>query len=143
MAITFRYKRIERRWGDSDPFYVYTPSIPVTLVNGDEAIDVVALIDSGADHCIIPKGLAELLNLDLSGPIEETRGIGGSVKAVQTYMNVIVKNSHERYQLRVPVYVLMQENADIPPILGREGFFDEFEIRFRQKRLKITLKKEK
>ncbi len=142
MAITFRYKRIERRWEGGDPVYVYTPSIPVTFVNGDEAIDVVALIDSGADHCIISRGLAELLGLDLSGPVEETRGIGGSVEAVPTYMNVIVKNSHERYQIRVPVYVLMREDADIPPILGRVGFFDEFEIRFKQRQLKIILKKE-
>ena len=142
MAITFKYKKIERKEEEGhDSVYVYTPSIPVTLVNGGEAIDVVALIDSGADHCIISKGLAELLNLDLSKTPEDTKGIGGSVEAVSTVMNIVVQNSHERYPIRVPVFVMMQEDTDIPPILGRVGFFDEFEIRFKQKQLKVILKK--
>ncbi|GCC11299.1 hypothetical protein IPdc08_01350 [archaeon] len=142
MAITFKYKRIERKEEEGhNSVYVYTPSIPVTLVNGGEAIDVVALIDSGADHCIIPRGLAELLDLDLSKAPEDTKGIGGSVQAVPTFMNIVVQNSHERYSIKVPASVLMQEDTDIPPILGRVGFFDEFEIRFKQKQLKVILKK--
>lgn len=141
MAIIFRYKRIRREGKDGNPVYIYTPSIPVTLI-GKEGIDVIALIDSGADHCIISRGLAELIGLDLKHKPEETKGIGGVVHCIPSFMNILIKNAHERYQLhRVPVFVLTDKNSDIPPILGRIGFFDEFEIKFRQKELKIFLKK--
>ena len=82
-----------------------------------------------------------MLDLDLSKAPEDTKGIGGSVQAVPTFMNIVVQNSHERYSIKVPVSVIMQEDTDIPPILGRVGFFDEFEIRFKQKQLKVILKK--
>jgi len=137
MAITYRYKRIERP-GNS---YVYTPSIPVTLTNGVEAIDTIALLDSGADHCVLPIGLAELLDLDLSATPLETGGIGGSVQSIPTEMTVIVRNSHERYSIRTPVWAIIGGHDEVPPILGREGFFEHFEITFKQIQKKIILKK--
>jgi hypothetical protein len=43
-------------------------------------IRVYALIDSGADLSVIPKALAEFLDLDLSGKEETSFGIGGEIK---------------------------------------------------------------
>jgi len=42
----------------------------------------------------------------------------------------------------IPIHVLMKRDSKIPPLLGRAGFFDEFEIVIKQKIGRVTFKKE-
>ena len=62
MTISFKYKIVKRPDGTT----VKTPSIPLQL-QGDQSFDTLALVDSGADVSAIPKSIAEILGLDLSG----------------------------------------------------------------------------
>ena len=58
--MTFKYKPIEYPDGSVH----YTPSIPITIypkTNGLEPINIIALVDSGADISLIPRDLAELI----------------------------------------------------------------------------------
>jgi len=137
MTLSFKYKSIKRPDGEE----VKTPSIPVTLIGeGAIRIEVMALIDSGADLSVISQDIAELLNLDLNGPKTKSRGIGGEVDAVNTHIKINIKKGHEDYIISVPVQVILGDSK-VPVLIGRAVFFDEFKISFEQSEERILLKK--
>ena len=138
MSIRFKYKTIQRPDGES----CYGPWIPAIVKGPSETVELIFLLDSRADFMILPVEIAEILGLELSGSIEQSEGVDGSVDTIETDMEINVKNAHESYKFRIPIYVLMSRNSKIPPLLGRAGFFDEFEIAIKQKSGKVTLKKE-
>ncbi|MCL5730314.1 MAG: retroviral-like aspartic protease family protein [Candidatus Pacearchaeota archaeon] len=109
------------------------------LSNGGTKYDFMVLLDSGADVSAIPKQIAELLGLDLSGKVEKTFGIGGEVPAVNGSIDVEIKKSHEQYSFRIPVKVIL-DDSDFPPLIGRAVFFDQFDITFRQCDKRVDLK---
>ena len=136
MTLTFRYKKVKRPNGTE----VKTPSIPITLTGKDGKYDFIALLDSGADISAIPKSIAELIGLDISGQKEETSGIGGNVSAVETNINIEISKGHELYNFIIPVKVILSKD-EFPILLGRAGFFDKFIITFNQREERILLKK--
>ena len=136
MSLNFKYKDVPR----SNDTHSLSPSIPVTLSgNSGGKYEFIVLLDSGADISAIPKHLAELLNLDLSGKKEDAFGIGGKVPAISTHMNVEINKNHENYRFRVPVKVIL-DGYDFPPLIGRAVFFDKFDITFKQSEKKVILK---
>ncbi|MEK6843936.1 MAG: aspartyl protease family protein [Nanoarchaeota archaeon] len=138
MSLTFKYKRVKR----PNNIEVKSPSIPITLWDAGQRFEFIALLDSGADISVVPQDVAELLGLDLNKPKEEARGIGGKVPAIQTNMNIELKRSHEAYNFRIPVKVILKDEIEeMPILLGRAGFFDKFIVTFNQKEEKITLKR--
>ncbi|MBI4163071.1 MAG: hypothetical protein HY513_05290 [Candidatus Aenigmarchaeota archaeon] len=84
MSMTFKYKKVSR---PDDVGDAYNPSIPVTLICGNNSVGVIALLDSGADFSVIPKGIAEILGMDFSGEKEIVIGVGGAVDAVSSRMD--------------------------------------------------------
>src|SRR3990172_9848452 len=136
MTLSFRYKRVKRPDGE-----VKSPSIPVILSDKATKFEFVVLLDSGADISAIPKSVAELLGLDLSGKKEEIEGISGKAPAVQSTMHLEISGrSHERYSFDIPVKVILTEQ-DMPILLGRVGFFDKFVITFDQVNERVMLKR--
>jgi len=131
----FKYKQVAR----PDGTLVKIPSIPITLI-GETSIDVIALVDSGADISVIPKEMGELLGLDLSGRKDFAYGIGGKVKTVEVKVGVVVEKGHERYSFRMPLKVVL-DKYDFPPLLGRKGFFNEFVITINEEKERISLEK--
>jgi hypothetical protein len=117
------------------------PIIPVTFSNGEETVETTALLDSGADFVALTKDIVEALGLDLNGPRENCITLLGSGGAVEVPVTIRIAQGHENYVLTVPAKVFIIENNDTPPLLGRIGFFDEFEITFNQQKEKIWLKK--
>ena len=75
MTLHFRYQIVKR----PNNTEARTPSIPITL-KGKDSIDVVALLDSGADVSVIPKGIAEIIGLDLTGKKSYADGMGVELK---------------------------------------------------------------
>lgn len=137
MTIVFRYLRKRR----PDGALRRAPCILIyarDAAGRTHAID--ALVDSGADSVVIPQGLADVLGLRLGDEIE-TGGIGGAVRARTTTFPFVVTNGRERYAFAVPALIIQDASAPIPLILGRNGFFEHFEITFRQAEEKIMLKK--
>lgn len=119
---------------------IRTPTIPVTL-KGDSSFSmkVLALVDSGADVSVIPKGLAEVLNLDLSKETQISYGISGEVKVKNSNMTITVQKNREKYTFAIPVQVILDDSA--PIILGRQGFFEKFIITIDEKNKKVQLKR--
>ena len=134
MVLSFRYKNVPRHNGTE----AYSPSFSVTL-QAKESVTVPALVDSGGDISVMPLALAEFIGCDLSGPVGETFGIGGSSRVKRTEATVRVQKGHERYSIRVPFCVLLDE--PVPVLLGRAGFFDAFDITFKQATERFTLKR--
>src|SRR4030042_5316427 len=135
MALTFRYKGVKRPHG-----VVKTPSIPITFKGLTETIEVIALLDSGADLSAISKDFAELLGLEFSGKKEPVRGIGGEVDAVETKTWISLGKDREKYNFLIPVKVLLTKD-DFGIILERAGFFDKFLITFDESNEKVVLKR--
>jgi len=139
MAIIFKYVHVPRK----DGTLRRAPYIPIFVNNKEgKLIRLVALIDSGADYSIVPKDLAIFLGLKEHDVGEgKTSGIGGDVNVRGSTLRFAVKGDRENYPLEVPVLILQDENLDVPLLLGRNGFFEEFEITFKQNEEKIYLKK--
>lgn len=135
MTIVFKYKNVKR----PDGTLVKTPSVPITFI-GKESLDVTALLDSGADISVIPKEIAEILGLNISGDVTPAYGIGGKVNSVETKVNILIEKGHERYNFSIPIKVILDE-YDFPILLGREGFFNNFVISFDQKEERVMLKR--
>lgn len=135
MTISFKYKKVKRKDGVERKL----PFIPIEMQGNSIWIEVASLLDSGADVSVIPKDLAELLNLDLTGEKTKANGIGGEITVINSKMNIRIKNAHERYEFEIPVQVILEETK-APPIIGREGFFDKFIIEFNHFNERIKLK---
>ena len=135
MTLFFKYKTIRRPDGTE----VKPPSIPL-IFGGKEKIEVIGLLDSGADISAIPMEMAEILGLDLNGKKNPAFGVGGEVDAIDTEIEVNIKKGHEDYKFKMPVKVIL-EDYDLPVLLGRAGFFDKFVITFNQDQEKVSLKK--
>lgn len=134
--MNFKYKLTKR----PDGSLVKTPSIPVTMIGKKDAVEVIALIDSGADISVIPKEMAEILGFNLKRKSHKSFGIGGEVDSIEDSMKIIVNKGHEKYVLEIPILIILDKYS-FPPLLGRAGFFDYFKIQFDQQRYKVTLKK--
>lgn len=133
----FNYKSVRRPNGG----FVKCPMVPVTITgNSAMRIEFMALLDSGADLSVIPKDVAELLNLDIHKETSKSKGIGGDVNVINTNLLVNISKGHESYNINLPVQIILN-NENIPVILGRAGFFDEFDILFDQKNQRVSLKK--
>ncbi|MBI2629798.1 hypothetical protein HYW76_01725 [Candidatus Pacearchaeota archaeon] len=134
MVFSFRYKPIRLKSGD----ILYKPLIPITI-DEQEKINVIGILDSGSDITIIPKDLADYLQIEILGDNEVT-GLGKSVlSAKQGKINVKFGRGREIYAFKIPV--LIPINEDVPIIIGRLGFFNQFKITFVEQEKRVEFKK--
>ena len=136
MVITFKYKVLPDEFSNGSK----KPIVKLTLKgNSKTPIDVIGLLDSGADVSVIPRGLAEFLDLKI-GEKEVSKGIGGEINVWNSHFNITVQQNHENYNFKnVPVQV--SEDDTMPIIIGRHGFFNKFEIRIDEANECIKLKR--
>ncbi len=136
MVATFKYKELPGKKGSNHK----CPAIEVIFQGKSKfAQKIVALIDSGADLSVIPLDLAKFLNVDLSMNESISHGIGGKVKSKRSKIKVSVNGDRRKYTFEIPIEVILEGNP--PVILGRQGFFDKFEITLIEAEQKIKLKK--
>jgi len=140
MTFHFRYKLVKYPDGSLGK----VPAVPVTLIGPSGAfLKVIALVDSGADYSVISKEVSDLLDFDLTeGKVATTYGIGGTMKTLQKQIMMKFGRNHEIYSLSVPVKILLDSvDFEIPPLIGRAGFFEQFEITFDERKERIAFKK--
>jgi len=128
----FKYKAIKR----PDGTLSRCPVIPISFKD----FDTMALIDSGADISAMSKEMEESLKLNMKGKEDIAFGIGGKVKSINSNIQFLITQKHERYNLRIPVKIIL-DNFSFPFLLGRKGFFNEFIITFDENHEKVSLKK--
>lgn len=106
-----------------------------------EMVRIPVLVDSGTDKTVLSFELARTLGLDIN--IEPTIGIGASGNPVDLWNSeakISIKEEKDTYTLRIPVWI-MKGRQKMPILLGRDGFFDHFNIEFRHKEKNIVLEK--
>jgi len=115
------------------------PIIPITLKNGKKIINYLALVDSGADFNVFHKEIAELLGVNLKNlPETEFSGIKKNANAIAKYTAIEI--GINGYFFSVPVLFSDSISASGYGIVGQQGFFDKFKVRFDYKKGDIELK---
>ncbi len=111
--------------------------IPV-IIEGKERTVVHALVDSGATISLFHTGIAEDIGINLKDAEQAyLAGIGGYVRA---YIKEQVRVSIEGLgDITIPIAFTEHITSDIA-ILGRQGFFDTFEITFREWKKKLIIR---
>ena len=106
-----------------------------------------ALVDSGADVCFIPRSIANILTLELD---EETKkesiGAGGKFTTYKTkvYLEIFYKGE----RIGVDTVDVVFPKADPPGVeikrnilIGRKGLFSKYQITFNDKQQTLDFKK--
>jgi len=110
--------------------------LPVKTIKGYKEMEF--LIDSGAVVSALPKTLAEDLGVELTElPRITIEGFAGQ-KTFAYRGEFVIKIGREE----VPIPVVFSENPQANNILGRIGFFDQFNITFDAKSQTITISRE-
>ncbi|MEB3780462.1 MAG: retropepsin-like domain-containing protein [Desulfurococcales archaeon] len=115
----------------------FYPIIPV-IVEGREKAVVHALVDSGATVSLFHTSIAEDIGIDLTDAKQVyLAGVGGYVKA---HLKKQVKVAIEGLgSIHIPIAFTEHIVSDLA-ILGRQGFFEAFEITFKEWEKKLIIK---
>lgn len=135
MVLRYEYTNVKHADGTSTKI----PIMPISILRG-ETLFAHALIDSGADMCAMFRPTAELLGIPLEGIKEKSRGIGGGVDTIQTELTIKIEQGSEKHIFSVPIKIILT-NDDFPILLGQDGFFDKFIIKFNKRKDKFSLKR--
>jgi predicted aspartyl protease len=132
----FKYRQLS---DSSDPSKKpwKVPLLPVRLYHGDQHIDVLALIDTGAADCLFDHEIGEALGVDLkSGTEKEYYGIGG--QSVKGYVHEIQLQIHGFNEL-INIEAGFIESLPIS-LLGQTGFFDNYQVTLMRYRGRFEVK---
>lgn len=119
-SVVFSYKRIN----DS----ALRPIIPIKLSFGQESINQMVLVDSGADFCVFRSEVGEALGIAIeTGMPRMIGGINGEPLVGHVHMlDLTVGN----YKNNVPVVFVDGLTEWGYEIVGQIGFFDQFKVSF-------------
>lgn len=113
-----------------DPKLKWTarPYIPISLIGPNGTWEGYGLIDSGADRSLFNTQIAEKIGLDLNEVITEDFGgiEGGVIKAKLHRVRLQVIGMGDEIEI-IAGFV---SSSGVAVILGQDGFFDEFRIKF-------------
>ena len=116
---------------------VYRPKIKIAVEYNGIKQKVFALIDSGADSCLFPRDIGEVLNIDVRKglPIMYT-GIGG--QQVPFYFHEVTV-FFDQYSFKT-MAGFAHAGIGTGGILGQRGFFENFAVKFDYKHLVVEVK---
>lgn len=103
------------------------PLVPIEVFYGSESINILGLIDSGADYTLINIEYARALKIDLSRSTKLPMiGIAGAAEALLIpEIDIRVINVG-----RAIIPVAFINSPSVNTLLGQQGFFDSFRIAF-------------
>lgn len=126
MAVTFRFKEYL-----SDLFGKIRRPIAIVhfqRLKSKSWVPINMLIDTGADYTLLPRYIALELEVSTSRDCKlvQSRGIGGNsdIYLLKNKMKVKIGN----YKRMIPVG--FSSSYNIPPLLGRQEFFEKFKVTF-------------
>jgi hypothetical protein len=113
---------------DPNKRWVARPIIPVTLFGPKGEVHVYALLDSGADRCLFNLEIANEIGVDLRTG-EKEKGFGIEGHGIDIFVHKI-RLQVKDIDKKIEVSAGFSDAPGIVPILGQEGFFDNFRIKF-------------
>ena len=119
-----------------DHHWRYLPVVTAEIPLAHGVYPVRFLFDSGADCTMLQKSHGELLGLDFKhSPALIVRGIEG--RGVRAYKGTVTLRIAKR--VLPPIPCLYADSDETPLLLGREGFFDLFNITLDNRRKRTVL----
>lgn len=118
---------------------VLRPVIPVELEHNGMVLRYEALVDSGADMCIFPGEIGELLGIDVERGIAQS--VTGVTGVLQSYYIHPVSIRIGEVSVDVDVGFLPHMTDFGYGVLGQHGFFDLFKVKFDLQKEEIELEK--
>lgn len=108
--------------------FIKKPIISIEVFGSDDSKKFDALLDSGADSSLFNIEIAEVLNIDLSNakPAKFT-GISGHING---YRIEKIKIKVDGFVEVVEIPVCFVDSPSVGLLLGQEGFFDLYRIKF-------------
>jgi hypothetical protein len=114
-----------------DGRYTKRPIVEVVLSRQNQRRKFLALIDSGADQIMMPAAIAEALGIDRDG-CPGRASLGVSMEPIDGFVSHLTFQIEQQAEsFDAPVIFI---DTDFPVLLGREGFFDRYRVRFEQDR---------
>lgn len=103
------------------------PLLKVTLFHQEKKVNVLAMIDSGADISVFNLGYAQALGIDLSqcDPVVVSGVEGTPQDCYRTTIDLEPEGLP-----RITLQALFIDSMGVDGLLGQEGFFDQHVIRF-------------
>lgn len=131
----FKYRKLNTPSPFSKQKHLLRPIIPVSLINKKCSIRYEALIDSGADFSIFPIEIAEKLNIKLDE--KQCLYFSGLEKdLIKGYKSsIIIRIGEYNYKTKIIFADLTGKSG----ILGQDGFFSLFKVRFSYKQEEIEI----
>lgn len=100
-----------------------------------KVVEALALVDSGATISIFKAEIADLLGIDIeSGKETYLGGVGGRIKGY--IHNVELEVAGKKFECPM---VFSREYTVSFSLLGRQGFFEEFDILFEERKGRVQL----
>jgi len=120
---------------------VFRPTLEVRLVFDKAALRARALVDSGADFCYLPHGLALALGVDAARHgtgDEQVGGIGSVLRVRVVELELTIVDPTEPRSMLLPFLVPLEPDmrqaagrrVSPPLVIGRHPFFSRFKIEF-------------
>lgn len=115
--------------------YIKRPIVPIKINN----YEFTGLVDSGSDVIIIPREIAEALQLPKQGENEVLQLDNTKIKCTQTTLSIEFGKGHEQHNFKTQALISTSPRI----IIGRNGFFDKFKITFNEDKNHIIFKHNK
>lgn len=134
LEVKFKYHKINLKDPFSNKTYILRPIIPVSLQYKDKSIHYEALIDTGADFCIFPTELANILGINLDpNKIIYFSGVDG--EALKGFITAVKLRIGE---ITISAQIVFAESGSTR-VLGQKGFLDHFDIKLSYQKQTIEI----
>ncbi len=143
-TFTIPYKRfsIPSR-GDFSAQVKYSPIVSTILENKDHRLDFSfdCIINSGADYCVFPAYLGELIGLNVElGQKLPMYGVGGKETLYFHHIKIVIIIDNQPWEFKCLAGFSRKMNHKGVGLLGRQGFFNLFtRIEFLENQRKLIL----
>ena len=126
-------------WLDKEPFLAPLRPIMLKMPQSQKRpFRTVALLDTGAGVCIFGSTIADALDINWrSCPDIEIAGFGGNFKGYGADVQLIIPGQYA-WDARV-VFSPAMDRGPYSGILGYNGFFEFFKVRFSGPNFRVTL----
>ena len=123
-----KFPYVKTPHSDPNKKWVARSIIPVTLFGPKGKVHVYALIDSGADRCLFNIEIANEIGINVTAG-EANRGYGIEGRGIDIYIHKI-RLQVKDIDKKIEVNAGFTDAQGVIPILGQDGFFDNFRIKF-------------
>ena len=109
--------------------FIKRPIVEIEVSHGSLRRPFLALLDSGADDIILPAAIAEAFGIDRAACRQHST-VGISMQPITGFIAPItihIKHQPQPFEAEA-VFI----DTDVPILLGRDTFFDNYRIKFEQ-----------